>query len=121
MVRLAALRDRLWAALSGAFPEAQRHGDPQRTLPNTLSLGLPGVTASDVLRELGDEVAASAGAACHAEGVSVSTVLEAMGVPEDLAVGTIRLSVGRTTTEGEVDEAAAILIEALRAHVSTAR
>lgn len=119
--RLAALRDRLWARLSDAFPSAHRHGDVKQTLPNTLSVGFPGVTAGDVLRELGDRVAASAGAACHAEGVSVSTVLAAMGVPENLAVGTIRLSVGRMSTEAEMDEAAGILVAGLRQHAGGTR
>ena len=92
-----------------------RHGDPDQCLPNTLSVALPGVVAGDLLAALGDEVAASAGAACHAEGVTISTVLQAMGVPRDLAVGTVRLSLGRPSTEDEVDTAAARLVDAVRA------
>ena len=92
-----------------------RHGDADACLPNTLSVAFPGVVASEVLASLGDEVAASAGAACHAEGVTVSTVLQAMRVPKTLAVGTVRLSLGRPTTADDVDGAAARLIEAVRA------
>lgn len=81
------------------------HGphDPAHRLPTTLSISFPGVWASDVVSLLGTEVACSAGAACHAEGPPrVSHVLAAMGVEEEVAMGTLRLSVGRFTTEEEV-------------------
>ncbi len=63
-----------------------------------------------LLRELGDEVAASAGAACHADGVHVSHVLDAMGIDADLARATVRLSVGRFTTTDEVERAARMIL-----------
>jgi len=109
------LRERLWTTLSEALPDTWRHGDPDACLPNTLSVAFPGVLAGEVLASLGDQVAASAGAACHAEGVTISTVLEAMRVPHDLALGTVRLSLGRPTTAAEVDEAATRLVAAVRA------
>ena len=65
-------------------------------------------------------MAASAGAACHADGVDLSTVLQAMKVPVHEAMGTVRFSVGRSTTEAEVDEAAEIVagaVERLRGQV----
>lgn len=81
------------------------HGphDPAHRLPTTLSISFPGVWASDVVSLLGTEVACSAGAACHAEGPPrVSHVLAAMGVDEEVAMGTLRLSVGRFTMPEEV-------------------
>lgn len=74
--------------------------DDARRLPNTLSLGVRGVSASVLLADLADDVAASAGAACHTgeAAASISSVLLAMRVPEEYAVGTLRLSVGRHTT-----------------------
>jgi cysteine desulfurase len=110
--RLHALRHRLELRLRDGVPDLVVHGDPQRRLPNTLSVALPGVNASRLVSDLGDEVAASLGAACHADLVKVSHVLHAMGVNAATARSTIRLSVGRFTTEDEVDEAAARILAA---------
>ncbi len=98
------LRDRLEAGIRARFPDVRVNGHPERRLPNTLSVSFRGLEANTILSEL-DGVAASAGAACHADRVEVSSVLEAMGVPIEFAMGTIRLSVGRFTTADEVDRA----------------
>ncbi len=113
--RLEALRDRLDQRLRDGCPDLVVHGDPKERLPNTLSVALPGVDASGLLSVLGDEVAASLGAACHADLVKVSHVLHAMGVDTSTARSTIRLSVGRFTTEEEIDEAAARILVAAEA------
>ncbi|MBD3221665.1 aminotransferase class V-fold PLP-dependent enzyme [bacterium] len=110
-----AMRDRLRARLGERFGDLVVHGDPERGLPNTLSVALPGVRAADLLAALGDQVAASPGAACHADGIAVSSVLTAMDVPLDVATGTVRLSVGRTTTGTDVDRAAAVIAAAVEA------
>ena len=112
--RSAEIRDRLWQALSGELPEIRRNGHLELSLPNTLSVSFPGVDASTLLAEIGDRVAASAGAACHAEGVELSTVLEAMRVPLEYAMGTVRFSVGRSTSTDEVDRAAELVLDAAR-------
>jgi len=111
--RLTRLRDCLVAQLEAGFDALIEHGDPVARLPNTASVAFPGFEASTLLSELGDEVAASAGAACHADGVHVSHVLEAMGVDADLARATVRLSVGRFTTIDEIDRAARLVLERL--------
>ena len=108
-----AMRDRLRAALEERLGPVRVNGDLERGLPNTLSVCFAGVDASTLLAEVGDRVAASAGAACHAEGVDLSTVLQAMKVPVREAMGTVRFSVGRGTTEGQVDEAARVVAEAV--------
>ncbi len=108
------LRDRLQALLQDAFPDAVVHGPREARLPNTLSIALPGLTADPLLRRLSDEVAASAGAACHAEEVSVSHVLAAMGVGPELALATLRLSVGRASRDEEIEQAAARIVELAR-------
>ncbi|MBN2489474.1 MAG: cysteine desulfurase [Planctomycetes bacterium] len=108
-----ALRDRLWTALRAGIPDLRLHGHPEERLPNTLSVAIVGIEAGLLVVMLGDRVAMSAGAACHAGAADVSTVLQAMGVPEACARGTIRLSVGRMTTAAEVDRAAGILVEAV--------
>jgi len=79
-------------------------------LPNTLSLSFRGIRAEDILNGVDDVLAASAGAACHTSGATMSAVLEAMGIRPDFGFGTVRLSVGRHTTEEEVDVAGAALV-----------
>ena len=66
---------------------------------------------------LKDDVAASAGAACHSgeAAASVSAVLRAMAVPEEYAIGTLRLSVGRHTCPADVENGAALVVDAARA------
>jgi cysteine desulfurase len=71
------------------------------------------LTADRLLAVIGDEIAASAGAACHADTVTISHVLQAMRVPDDWARGTIRFSVGKTTTEEEIERAAAVITAAV--------
>ncbi len=107
--RLAARRDRLERALRAQFPDAVVHGAAAPRLPNTLSIALPGVEAWRLLADLREVVAASAGAACHSSGAHVSPVLAAMGVPPALALGTLRLTTGRDTTEADVDAAVAAI------------
>ena len=111
--RLAALRDRLERALRGHCPDLQLNGHLERRLPNTSSASFPGQVASDLLSAM-PGLAASAGAACHSEGVSVSSVLQAMGLDEARALGTLRFSVGRFTTEEEVDRAMELVGEGLK-------
>jgi len=104
--RISDLRDRLGRRLRDAVPDLVVHGDLDHRLPNTLSVAFPGVDAEAVLLEAGDRVAASTGAACHAETVRVSHVLAAMGVDRETARGTVRLSLGRFTTVADVERGA---------------
>ena len=91
--------------------------DDAKRLPNTLSVAIKGVNAGALLVELKDQLAASAGAACHSSedgGGAISGVLLAMRLEESLARGTLRLSVGRHTTEEEISRA----VEAIEAVAS---
>jgi cysteine desulfurase len=107
--RLAARRDRLERELRARFPDAVVHGSEAPRLPNTLSIALPGIEAWRLLADLREVVAASAGAACHSSGAHVSPVLAAMGVAPELALGTLRLTTGRDTTDADVDAAVAAI------------
>lgn len=113
MAHMQAIRDRLYASLMRGVDEIRLNGHPEARLPNTLSVGFRGVQASSLLTRLEGQVAASAGAACHSDRVSVSAVLQAMNVPYEYAIGTLRLSVGKMTTEDEVDTAASAIIAAV--------
>jgi cysteine desulfurase len=109
-VRLRALRDRLHAALGD---RVVLNGHPERRLPNTLNVNFVGHIGAELLAKA-PGVAASTGSACHEGRVNLSPVLAAMGVPPELGRGAVRLSVGRFTTENEVDRAAAMLIQAAK-------
>jgi selenium donor protein len=117
------MRDRLWSGLKSALDSPNRlrlNGHPEERLPNTLNVSFRSVEANTLLSEIGKEVAASsAGAACHAESVDVSPVLEAMEVPLEYAMGSVRFSVGRLTTEAEIDRAVQIVSAAVKRLLST--
>eukprot|EP00891_Asterochloris_glomerata_P000329 jgi/Astpho2/329/fgenesh1_pm.00010_%23_29_t len=115
------LRDSLQHQLLQHFGRENLHingptGSTQR-LPNTLSISIRGLQATQLLEDLSSSLAASAGAACHSgQHASMSHVLEAMQVPLDLALGTLRISVGRHTTQEDVDSAVRLIAEAAQRH-----
>ncbi len=114
---LNAMRDRLWNGLNSqlASPDLLKlNGHPDDRLPNTLCVSFRAVEANTLLFEIGEKVAASAGAACHAEDIEVSPVLEAMRVPIEYAMGTVRFSVGKMTTAEEVDQALEVVVPAVK-------
>ena len=109
--RLAGLRGRLATALRIGCEDLVEHGHPDHRLPNTLSVAFPGHDASGLLDSLADDLAVSAGSACHSGATMISYVLQAMGVEAEIARATVRLSVGRFTTDEEVDRAAELILE----------
>jgi len=121
--RLAALRDELEARLL-AIPGARRNGEGPR-VGNTTNVSFAGVEAESLLMALDlAGVAVSTGAACAAGAVEPSHVLRGMGLPVDRVQGSIRLSLGRGTTETEVQraaEAVAAAVERQRRTLEAAR
>jgi cysteine desulfurase len=113
MDHMKALRDRLREGLSGRLGNVRHNGHLERRLPNTLSVSFKGLEANRILEEIGSEVAASAGAACHSNRVEVSHVIKAMEVPLEWAKGTLRFSVGRMTTLEEIDTAIDVIVGAI--------
>lgn len=115
-VRLAALRDRLDAAIRGPLDGVRLNGAPlgaDRRLPGNLSLSFEGVDGERLLAELRD-LAVSSGSACTTAAGEPSHVLAALGVPASLARATLRFGLGRFTTRAEVDLASATVVEAVR-------
>ena len=111
--------DHLHEQLFQALPQIKWNGNPSSLLPNTLSVSFPGIEANLLLNDIADKgIAASAGAACHANQVDVSTVLQAIKLDEYHAMGTLRFSTGRKTTREEVDQAAQTIIKAAQALTS---
>lgn len=110
--QMAALRDLLHDKLqSGIAKGLTVNGQAARRLPNTLSINFPGVDANKLLQHAAD-VCASTGAACHSGTTTVSATLAAMGVPAEVARGTVRLSLGWFTQQEDVERAAQLLVEA---------
>lgn len=108
MKRLKNLREKLHQGIAEAIPQVRLNGHPEKRLPNTLSLGFKGRDASLLMNQW-KGLAVSAGAACHAGMETISAVLLAMNVPREYALGTIRFSVGRMSTEEEIDAAIGII------------
>jgi cysteine desulfurase len=106
------LRDRLHQRLASAINDLTLNGHPNERLPNTLNVSIPGIAGKALLAKT-PKVAASTGSACHAGRTEPSAVLTAMGVPRNVALGALRLSVGKFTTEAEIDAAATALVEGL--------
>jgi cysteine desulfurase len=100
--RLRALRDRLKQGILSSLDGVGVNGSMEQRLPNNLNLSFAGVDAESFLMALKD-VALSSGSACHSAGNSPAYVLQAIGLPEDLAAGSIRFGLGRFNTEEEVD------------------
>ena len=107
--RIRGQRDRLWQLLAAAVPGLALNGDRERRLPNTLSVRFPGTTGAEVLAGA-PEVAASTGSACHDGHAQAPAAIVAMGVLEADALGTVRLTLGRGTTDDDVATAAAALV-----------
>ena len=102
--RIGTLRDRLWAGIHSALPDAVAHGSGGPRAHHVLSVGIPGADSETLLMHLDlAGIAVSAGSACSTGAVEPSHVLVAMSVPHDLAVGTIRMSLGHGTTAAQID------------------
>lgn len=114
MHRMRKMRDMLHATLNKNLNEVKLNGHPEKRLPNTLNLSFHNLEANRILEEIGLEIAASAGAACHSDEVKISHVLEAMHIPVDWAKGTLRFTTGRMTTEDEISRAAQVITDAVR-------
>ena len=107
--RLAALRDRLRDAVAGSTEDVVENGRGAPRLPNTLSLSFAGVDGGALLAGLGS-LAVSSGSACTSADPSPSHVLLALGRTREVARASLRFSLGRWTTQEEVDEAAAVVV-----------
>jgi cysteine desulfurase len=116
ILRVRELREVLHKGLQEAVRGLELNGHPEQRLPNTLNVSFRGIAGPLLLQELG-EVCASVGSACHEGTGEISPVLRAMGVPEEVAMGAVRFSLGRWTAKEEVDQA----LEAVRNWASRRR
>jgi cysteine desulfurase len=101
---LTALRDRLIAGVLGRIPAAELTGHPVNRLPHHASFLFEGVEGESLLLQLDmDGFAASSGSACTSGSLEPSHVILALGYPRERALGSLRLSVGKGNTEGEIE------------------
>jgi cysteine desulfurase len=111
--RLAALRDRLLAALAQGVPRLWRNGPDREVLPACLNVTIPGLDAADFLLDL-PELAISTGSACSSTANAPSHVLRAIGLSAEDAHGSLRFGLGRGTTAADIDKAVGQILTALQ-------
>jgi cysteine desulfurase len=113
LARIKLLRDRLEARIRAALDHVELNGDPEWRLPTTVNLSFAYVEGESLIMGVPD-VAVSSGSACTSASLEPSYVLRALGVGDELAHSSIRFSLGRFTTEQDVDEAADEIIKTVR-------
>jgi cysteine desulfurase len=102
--RLTGLRDRLWQGLERRVPEVRLNGHPTQRVPGTCNVCFRHVESESIVLGLDLKgIGVSAGSACTSGNVEPSYVLVAMGVPLDWAMGAVRHSLGRSTSEADID------------------
>jgi cysteine desulfurase len=108
--RITALRDQLISGVLHAVPDAVLHGDPVGRLPGNVNVAFPGCEGDSLLYLLDAQgIECSTGSACQAGVPQPSHVLLAMGVPDDLVRGALRLTLGHSSTQDDVLAALAVL------------
>lgn len=106
--RIEYLTSWLFDDLKEVFPNIYLFGDSTRRLPGNLSIGFPGVSSEKVVSYLFDKIAVASGSACSSEKNEPSRVLLALGLDPETASTALRLSLGRFSTESEVNSALTI-------------
>ena len=109
--RVGALTERLYTGLAALNPKIRLFGHSRRRVAGNLNIGFPGLPAEAVVRNVADRIAVSTGSACASASSAPSKVLLALGVDEQTAATGIRISLGRFTTDEEVDTAISVLSE----------
>jgi cysteine desulfurase len=110
MENLSALRDYLIKGIISKIDGSFLNGHPEKRLPNNVNLSIPNIEGESVLMHLDMEgVACSTGSACASSAMEASHVLTAIGVPPEVAHGSLRFSLGRSTTRDEIDHVLEVL------------
>lgn len=115
--RMAALRDRLWHGISTRLERVHRNGPAEGRLPNNLNVSFECIEGESLMLSM-PEIAVASGSACTSASKEASYVLKAIGCSDELAHASLRLGVGRGTSEADVDTAIECLVrgvERLRA------
>jgi cysteine desulfurase len=117
--RIRGLRDRLWQGIDTGVSEIRLNGHPESRLANTLNFSVKYIEGESMLLQLNMyDIGASSGSACTSGSLEASHVLLAMGIPHDLAHGSLRFSLGRFNTETDIEKVISVfpgIVEKLRA------
>ena len=109
------LREQLWSGIQKVYPAAMRHGDPKKTLFNTLNVHFPKTDGETLIMALDLEgIGVSSGSACMVGSIQSSHVLQAMGVAPELAQTAVRFSLGRHTSATDIEGALHALEKVLK-------
>jgi cysteine desulfurase len=112
--RIGALRDRFEERVLARIPDVRINGGGALRAPHISNLGFLGVTSDQLLMRLDvDGIAVSAGSACASGAIEPSHVIAALGLPEPWMRGVIRVSLGRTTSQAQIDRTAEVLERAV--------
>jgi cysteine desulfurase len=107
------LTDLLFSGIKSALSDAVLNGHETKRLPNTINLRIPGISSHDLVEKIRDDVAISTGSACHAGKYTPSAVLRSMGLSDEEALSSVRLSTGKDNTEEEIRKAIVIIVAAV--------
>lgn len=110
--RLERLKDKLLAGLTSRLEGVAVNGDPERRIPGNLNLSFAGID-SEALMEAMPGLAVSTGSACTSASVEPSYVLRGIGLPDELARASLRIGLGRFTSEDEIDRAIEQIVDAV--------
>lgn len=97
------IRDYLWNTIHKRLPEARLNGHPEKRHPGNLHFSLPDVNSVELLNKL-PRYALSVGSACHTDHPMDNPLIEALGIPERYAQGSIRVGIGRSNTKQELQQ-----------------
>ncbi|MDR1609651.1 MAG: cysteine desulfurase [Holosporales bacterium] len=113
LTRIAALRERLIAGITGQLDEIYINGSSVHNYPGIVNISFRGCEGEAIMMEA-KHIAVSSGSACTSNKLTISHVLEAMKIPVDIAQSSIRISIGKLTTEAEIDLAIEELVTATK-------
>jgi cysteine desulfurase len=108
------LRNLLLDGLISEVPGLLLNGHQKKRLPNTLNVKIPGICSDDLVERIRGTLAVSSGSACHSGKRLPSVVLKHMGLSDEEALSSVRLSIGKDNTEEEIREAVEIIADAVR-------
>ncbi len=111
--RMRRLATGLCGKMLSTFPDMQVFGDLERRVPGNLNVGFPFVTADELVARVADRIAISTGSACSSATIEPSHVLLALGLDAEKAATGVRISLGRFTTESDMEEASTALTTAV--------
>ncbi len=112
--QIARLRDRLQELWREKIPGLVVNGDINNRLAGNLHISIPGIPNSAIIARIRDRVAISRGAACSSGVEAPSHVLRAMGLPENLIEGSLRIGIGKFTTAREIEDAGKIISDTIK-------